>query len=97
MVRYRIHIGSGSAAGGAGSGHLEYRSLQVTPGTLLTARVGRGGAYYEDQAAEASSLAISGGELVTAQPGDDGHYSDGDHNDDDDDDWRSPASTPFAY
>ena len=38
-------VGGGGAGGGAGggSGHLEYRSLQVTPGTLLTARVGRGG------------------------------------------------------
>ena len=40
--------------GGAGSGHLEYRSLQVAAGTVLTARVG-----YQGQA---SSLAISGGD-----------------------------------
>ena len=45
----------------------KYRSLQVTPGTVLTARVG-------DQR-EASSLAISGGDTITAQPGQDGHYS----------------------
>ena len=56
--------------GGAGSGHLEYRSLQVSAGTVLTARVG-------DQR-EASSLAISGGDTVTAQPGQDGQ----DYNDD---------------
>ena len=56
--------------GGAGSGHLEYRSLQVTPGTVLTARVG-------DQQ-QASSLAIRGGDTVTAQPGQDGQ----DYNDD---------------
>ena len=54
--------GQGSGyGGGAGSGHLEYRSLQVSAGTVLTARVG-------DQR-EASSLAISGGDTVTAQPG----------------------------
>ena len=71
-----VVVGGGGAGGGAGggSGHLEYRSLQVTPGTLLTATVGRGGAFHGDQA-QASTLAISGGETVTAQPGEDGHYS----------------------
>ena len=57
----------GSGGGGAGSGHLEYRSFQVTLGTMLTARVG-------DQR-EASSLAIRGGDTVTAQPGQDGQDS----------------------
>ena len=32
--------GQESGDGGAGSGHLEYRSLQVAAGTVLTARVG---------------------------------------------------------
>ena len=63
--------GASGGGGGGGSGHLEYRSLQVAPGTLLKAWVGRGGATMPDQAAQASSLAISGGETVTAQPGHD--------------------------
>ena len=58
-----------SIYGGAGSGHLEYRSLQVSAGTVLTARVGDQG--------QASSLAISGGDTVTADPGQDGQYNDG--------------------
>ena len=62
--------GRGSGGGGGGSGLLEYRSLQVTPGTVLTAMVG-------DQQ-QASSLAIRGGDTVTAQPGQDGQ----DFNDD---------------
>ena len=33
------YVGS-QTYGGAGSGHLEYRSLQVAAGTVLTARVG---------------------------------------------------------
>ena len=57
----------GSGGGGAGSGHLEYRSFQVAPGMVLTARVG-------DQQ-QASSLAIRGGDTVTAQPGQDGQDS----------------------
>ena len=59
-------VGGGGAfgyGGGAGSGYLEYRSLQVSAGTVLTATVG-----YQRQA---SSLAISGGETVMAQPGQD--------------------------
>ena len=49
------------------SGHLQYRSLQVTPGTVLAARVG-------DQR-EASSLASTSGDTVTAQPGQDSRYT----------------------
>ena len=59
--------GSGSGGGG-GSGHLEYRSLQVTPDTVLTARVGN--------QSEASSLAINGGVKITAQPGQGGQVPD---------------------
>ena len=53
--------------GGGGSGHLQYRSLQVGPGTVLAARVG-------DQR-EASSLASSSGDTVTAGPGQDSRYT----------------------
>ena len=59
--------GGHGQSGGAGSGHLEYRSLQVAPGTVLTARVG--------DKREASNLAISDGEWVTALPGQDGHFT----------------------
>ena len=65
--------------GGAGSGYLEYRSLQVSPGTVLITQVGRGGEYYPGPAAEASSLIFSSGDTLTAQPGDDnsGDYDGG--------------------
>ena len=53
--------------GGGGSGHLQYRSLQVTPGTVLAARVGG--------QREASSLASTSGDTVTAQPGQDSRYT----------------------
>ena len=53
--------------GGAGSGRLEYRSLRVSPGTVITAQVG-------DQR-QASSLAIFGGDTVTVEPGQDGQGS----------------------
>ena len=53
--------------GGGGSGYMEYRSLQVSPGTVLAARVGG--------QREASSLAIRGGDTVTAGPGQDSRYT----------------------
>ena len=59
--------GRDAGFGGAGSGHLEYRSLQVTPGTVLAARVGG--------QREASSLASTSGDTVTAQPGQDSRYT----------------------
>ena len=57
--------GGSSTRGGAGSGYMEYRSLQVAAGTVLTARVGDQG--------QPSSLAISSGDTVTAPPGQGGH------------------------
>ena len=60
---------SGTDNGGGGSGYLEYRSFQVSPDTVLTAQVGRGGEYNYGPAAEASSLTFSSGDIVTAQPG----------------------------
>ena len=65
-------VGGGGAfgyGGGAGSGYLEYRSLQVSAGTVLTARVGDQG--------QPSSLAISSGDTVTAQPGQGGQDNNG--------------------
>ena len=62
--------GGGDYRGGAGSGYLEYRSSQVSPGTVLTAQVGRGG-EWSGPAAEASSLTFSSGDTFTAQPGQD--------------------------
>ena len=58
--------GGGGLYGGAGSGHLEYRSLGVEAGTVISARVGGQG--------RASSLALSTGDAapVTASPGGDG-------------------------
>ena len=54
--------GHDSGYGGAGSGYLKYYpTLQVTPGTVLTARVG-------DQR-QASSVTSSGGDTFAAQPG----------------------------
>ena len=53
--------GGRGGSGGAGSGYLEYRSLQVFAGTVLTAQVG-------DQT-KASSVTISGGDTYTANPG----------------------------
>ena len=53
--------GYGANYGGGGSGYLEYRSLQVSGGTLMTAQVGNTG--------QSSSLIISGGDTVTAEPG----------------------------
>ena len=53
--------------GGGGSGHLQYRSLQVTPGTVLAARVGG--------QREASSLASTSGDTVMASPGQDSRYT----------------------
>ena len=69
---------AGGSRGGAGSGHLEYRSSQVSPGTVLTAQVGRVG-EYDGPAAEASSVAFSSGDIITAQPGEDnvGSYTNG--------------------
>ena len=52
--------------GGGGSGYLEYNSIQVSPGTNITARVG-------DQR-QASNLTI-GNITFTAQPGQDSHPS----------------------
>ena len=53
--------------GGGGSGRLQYRSLQVAPGTVLAARVGG--------QREASSLASSSKDTVTAGPGQDSRYT----------------------
>ena len=52
--------GHGSSGGGA-SGYLQYHSLQVSPGTLLTAWVGDQG--------QSSHVTLSSGDTVTAQPG----------------------------
>ena len=70
---------SSGSRGGAGSGYLEYRSSPVSPGTVLTAQVGRGGECYPGPAAEASSLTFSSGDTVTAKPGEDnaGSYDGG--------------------
>ena len=65
-------VGGGGRGGdyaGGGSGHLEYRSLQVSPGTLLTGQVGDRG--------QASSLAISSGDTVTAGAGREGRECNG--------------------
>ena len=59
----------GNNFGGAGSGYLEYHSVQLTEDTVLTARVGDQG--------QASSVSIRGGDTVTAQPGQDGQGDDG--------------------
>ena len=59
----------GNNFGGAGSGYLEYHSVQLTEDTVLTAQVGDQG--------QASSVSISGGDTVTAQPGQDGQGDDG--------------------
>ena len=57
--------GSGTGGGaGAGSGYYQYLFLQVAAGTVLTVSVG-------DQR-QASSVDISSGDAVTAQPGQDG-------------------------
>ena len=61
---------SGTDNGGGGSGYLEYRSFQVSPGTALIAQVGRGGEYY-GQEAQASSVSFSSGDTLTALPGQD--------------------------
>ena len=50
-----------SYGGGGGSGYLKYRSLQVSAGTLLMAQVGDQG--------QSSSVTISGGDSITAEPG----------------------------
>ena len=55
------------SSGGAGSGYLQYSSLQVSPGTVLTAQVG-------DQR-QSSSVTLSSSDTVTAQPGKDSHGS----------------------
>ena len=55
--------------GGGGSGYLVYRSLQVSAGTLMTANVGSGG--------QSSSLTISGGDTITAEPGQTGQGANG--------------------
>ena len=59
----------GGYDGGAGSGYLEYQSLQVPAGTVLTAQVG-------DQR-QSSSVTLSSGDTYTANPGQDGHGFDG--------------------
>ena len=62
--------GHDSGYGGAGSGFLKYYpSLQVTPGTVLTARVGG--------QRQTSSVASSGGDTFAAEPGQDGQFRDG--------------------
>ena len=61
--------GSTGYGGGAGSGYLEYRSLQVSAGSLMTAQVG-------DQR-QSSSVTISGGDTITAHLGEDGQGDDG--------------------
>ena len=64
-------VGSGGRAGynnggGGGSGYLQYRSIQVPSGTLLTAQVG-----------QSSSLTLSNGDTVTAHKGQIGGNHDG--------------------
>ena len=54
-------IGFAAYGGGGGSGYLEYRSLQVSAGTLLTAQVGDQG--------RSSSLIISSGDTFIAESG----------------------------
>merc|ERR1712227_710773 len=56
--------GHGGGRVGGGSGYLEYRSLQVSAGTQMIANVGDQG--------QSSSLTISGGDTITAQPGENG-------------------------
>ena len=61
---------TGRYGGGGGSGYLEYRSLQVSAGSIIMAKVGDGG--------QSSSLTISDGDTITAQPGEDNQgYSGG--------------------
>ena len=61
--------GHGGGRVGGGSGYLEYRSLQVSAGTQMIANVGDQG--------QSSSLTISGGDTITAQPGENGQRYDG--------------------
>ena len=55
--------------GGGGSGYLEFGSLQVSAGAVLTAQVG-------DQT-ESSSVTFSSGDIYAANPGQDGQPYDG--------------------
>ena len=61
--------GCGYSGGAGGSGYLEYRSLQVSGGSVMTAQVGDQG--------QSSSVTISGGDSITAQPGENSHQYDG--------------------
>ena len=64
------HDGGGATGGGGGSGYLEYRSIQVPGGSMMTAEVGDQG--------QSSSVTISGGDTITAEPGEDGQGVGGD-------------------
>ena len=64
-----VGCGGNGVFGGAGSGYLNYRRIQVAPGTVLIADVGEKG--YN------SYVAIRGGETLTAEPGQDAQDWDG--------------------
>ena len=64
-----VGCGGNGVFGGAGSGYLNYRRIQVAPGTVLIADVGEKG--YN------SYVAISGGDTLTAEPGQDAQDWDG--------------------
>ena len=58
-----------ATGGGAGSGYLQYRTINVNPGTVISLDVG-------DQA-EPSTVAIVNGDTFTAQPGEDNQFPNG--------------------
>ena len=61
-IRFLLVGGGGFAyMDGGGSGYLEYRSLHVSAGTVLTAQVGNKG--------QSSNLTFSSGDTYTANPG----------------------------
>ena len=73
-------VGGGWAGDGAGggSGYLQYGSVVVEPGTVITAQVGQGGVNYNTGYwAQPTTLAFSSGETVTAEPGEYGNGNGG--------------------
>ena len=66
-LRFLVVGGGGDenhATGGAGSGYLQYGSVEVDPGTMINAKVG--------QSKQSSVLTFSTGETITAEAGEGG-------------------------